>query len=223
MPILVSSNLCTASRIVVVFGEPVQDLGIWAYRTVGSDGINQGSAVAFAEAVLGHAAESQDEKVPKSTQESTATALLLANTGQLIWHCGSQRAMTQPTWQALPRGSAADPAMTMTRRNKIPGHANWEEHVEYIFDEVLSNRGRLVKDDARIDVIGVAEGAQAAMRYLARNCKCGCSALYEVDVWELIVDATRERVASIYFRGLSRQSATYHERYPCAGHVFSRR
>lgn len=42
VPILVSSNLSTASHIIVVFGEPVQDLGIWAYRSIGVDGINAG-------------------------------------------------------------------------------------------------------------------------------------------------------------------------------------
>ena len=54
VPIMVSKNLSSASRIVAVFGEPVQDLGIWAYRSIGGDdGINAGSAVSLAKAVLG--------------------------------------------------------------------------------------------------------------------------------------------------------------------------
>ncbi|EAU32341.1 predicted protein [Aspergillus terreus NIH2624] len=54
VPIMVSKNLSSASRIVAVFGEPVQDLGIWAYRSIGGDdGINVGSAVSLAKAVLG--------------------------------------------------------------------------------------------------------------------------------------------------------------------------
>ncbi|KAI9929242.1 hypothetical protein ASPWEDRAFT_103510 [Aspergillus wentii DTO 134E9] len=162
VPIWVSPNLSTASRIVVVFGEPNQDLGIWAYRSIGTQGIHAGSAVSFANAVLGR-------KNGGDQETSGDTALVLANTGQLIWNCGSRRAVTHPSWIALPRRSAVDPPMTMSQRNKIPGNANWQEHVDCVFDEILGARGKLVKADAKIDIIGLAEGGLGAIRYLAND------------------------------------------------------
>ncbi|OJJ51385.1 hypothetical protein ASPZODRAFT_56750 [Penicilliopsis zonata CBS 506.65] len=155
VPILVSPDLETASRVVVVFGEPIQDLGVWAYRSVGTNGINAGSAVNFAREVLGHVGSN--------------TALILANTGQLIWHCGSRRAVTNASWLAIPRESAVDPPLVMTGRNKIPGHHNWQEHVEYIFAQILAARDQFIKKDAKIDVIGIAEGGLAAVRFLATH------------------------------------------------------
>lgn len=60
----------------------------------------------------------------------------------------------------------------MSGRNEIPGNANWQEHIECVFEEVLAARGRLVREDAKIDVIGVAEGGLGAIRYLTSDCTC---------------------------------------------------
>lgn len=162
VPVWVSANLARASRVIVVFGEPIQDLGIWAYRTVGTEGVDAGSAVAFARAILAQRSA--------AGFKDADTALLLANTGQLIWHCGSSRAVTHQTWLALSRSSAVDPPLTMTRRNKIPSNQDWQEHVACVFDEILSARGRLVREDAKIDIIGLSEGGLGAIRYLAAEC-----------------------------------------------------
>ncbi|GKZ25996.1 hypothetical protein AbraIFM66951_001972 [Aspergillus brasiliensis] len=161
VPILVSKNLSTASRVIVVFGEPVQDLGIWAYRTLSSEGIEVGSAVAFARAVLN---QKDDTGGAKSD-----TALVLANTGQLVWHCGSGQAMTLTSWPCIPRESAVDPPLVMTRRNKIPGNGDWQEHIQYVFEEILAVRGRLVRADAKIGVVGLDDGGLGVIRYLASN------------------------------------------------------
>ncbi|GFF49514.1 isoform 3 of protein FAM172A [Aspergillus udagawae] len=158
VPIWVSANLARASRVIAVFGEPIQDLGIWAYRTVGTEGVNAGSAVAFARAILG--------KESAASFKDADTALVLANTGQLIWHCDSSRAVTHQTWLALPRSSAVDAPLTMTRRNKIPSNQDWQEHVACIFEDILSARGRLVREDVKIDIIGLSEGGLGAIRYL---------------------------------------------------------
>jgi hypothetical protein len=118
--------------------------------------------VAFARAILG--------QKPGAGFKDADTALLLANTGQLIWHCGSSRAITTQTRLALPRSSAVDTPLTMTRRNKIPSNQDWQEHVACVFDEILSARGRLVKEDAKIDIIGLSEGGLGAIRYLEAEC-----------------------------------------------------
>ncbi|KAE8373538.1 Arb2 domain-containing protein [Aspergillus bertholletiae] len=168
VPILVSPNLSTASRIIVVFGEPIQDLGIWAYRSIGVDGIDAGSAVSFAKAVL------QPETNIEATNTRPAsergdTALVLANTGQLIWNCGAHRPMTLPAWLAYPRSSAVHPPLMMTHRNEIPYNGSWEDHIACVFNEILADRGRLVRQDAKINIVGIAEGGQGAIGHLSLN------------------------------------------------------
>lgn len=171
-PVLVSKNLSSASRIVVVFGESIQDLGIWAYRSVGRDGIDAGSAVSFARSVLGFDNPNSSSGESNGTKgKSNDTALVLANTGQLIWHCASRRTVTHATWLGLPRRSAVDPPVTLSQRNKIFLNEDWQTHVECVFEEVLSARGKLVRDDAKIDVVGMAEGALGAVQYLAHECE----------------------------------------------------
>ncbi|KAJ6020631.1 hypothetical protein N7540_006135 [Penicillium herquei] len=150
VPILVSKDIANKSRIIVVCGEPNQDLGIWAYRSI-HEGINYGSAVDLTKAVLG---EKMDNDV----------GLIIANTGQLIWHCASERAVTQQTWLASPRpyGNWGQP--TMSWRNKIPHNNDWTQHVQYVFKKVLWPYVNGKK--TRIDVIGMSEGGLAALKYL---------------------------------------------------------
>ncbi len=176
VPILVSKNLSTASRIILVFGEPVQDLGIWAYRTVGSENINAGSAVNFVKAILnpgeyGNNNGTDGVSGKMSLSQQGGVAVVLANTGQLSWHCGSGRAMTHVARMALPRASAVDPPLLETYRNRIPGHENSLEHVNSVFEGIFAARGQLVRGDAKIDVIGLAEGGYGAIQYLANNCE----------------------------------------------------
>lgn len=179
VPILVSPTFKTDKRIIVVFGEPVQDLGIWAYRIIGHETINSGSAVDFSAAVLsrkGASTKNDNASKPVSdsepsaqndTNKSPAPGLILTNPGQLVWHCAGERAISLPSWLALPRKHAVEPPMKMTVRNKIPGNETWQDHVTYVFDEVL---GKLAPD-AKVDVIGLAEGSLAAVRFLAEHCK----------------------------------------------------
>ncbi|KAF7718633.1 Uncharacterized protein PECH_008847 [Penicillium ucsense] len=156
VPILVSTNLSGASRLLVVFGEPVQDLGIWAYRSVGEDGINVGSAVDFAKGVLGDSA----------TTSTTSTALVLANPGQLIWHCASSRAVTQRTWEAADRPYGPWGPATTSWRNEIPGNKNWRHHIRYVLDHVV---WPWLDEGKRVDIIGLSEGGQGALEYLQKN------------------------------------------------------
>lgn len=158
VPILVSPSLETKPRIIVVFGEPCQDLGIWAYRTIGREGISTGSAVNFATAIL----------KGSGGVDASSTGLILANPGQLVWHCGGEKAVSLPTWNALPKESAVDPPRRMTYRNSIPGNDNWREHISYVFEEVL---GKMTSTDSRIDIIGLAQGGLGAINYLSKNCR----------------------------------------------------
>ncbi|OAX79590.1 hypothetical protein ACJ72_06094 [Emergomyces africanus] len=180
VPILTSPVIQSQARLIVVFGEPTQDLGIWAYRVIGKEGINIGSAVNFATAVLGDS-ESRKSAHPQtinmnasntqnhdhSHSSRVGTGLILTNPGQLIWHCAKEKAVSLPMWHALPRRNAVEPPMRMTFRNKIPGNESWQDHITYVFEEVL---GKLAAPDVKIDIIGLAEGGLGAVRYLAEHC-----------------------------------------------------
>ncbi|KAI5303644.1 40S ribosomal protein mrp2, mitochondrial, partial [Ascosphaera pollenicola] len=111
VPILITPSIFTSKRVIVVFGEPTQDLGIWAYRTIGGQTINAGSAVNFTKEVL------KDGK--------DASGLIIANLGQLVWYCRGRRAVSLATWEALPRESAVFPSYKITRRNIIPQNKTW--------------------------------------------------------------------------------------------------
>ncbi|KAJ5095618.1 Arb2 domain-containing protein [Penicillium alfredii] len=154
VPILVSDNLHKASRFVVYFGEPNQDLGIWSNRAIGSDGIQVGCMVEFAQAVLG------EDRHP------TGTALILANSGQLVWYCAGGKAMTQESWLALNLSSAVDSLPSQTNRNKILGNLNAFQHVQYIFEWILSPR---LRQGTTVDVIAMSEGGLSAMHYLKKH------------------------------------------------------
>ncbi|EDN08878.1 predicted protein [Histoplasma mississippiense (nom. inval.)] len=182
VPILTSPGFQSQPRLIVVFGEPTQDLGIWAYRVIGKEGINIGSAVNFAAAILGNNICPRDsgrqtidtniinannnQHQDNSSSFPAGTGFILANPGQLVWHCAKEQAMSLPMWHALPRRSAVEPPMRMTFRNKIPGNETWQDHITYVFEEVL---GKLAAPDVRIDIIGLAEGGLGAVRYLAEH------------------------------------------------------
>ncbi|EED20206.1 conserved hypothetical protein [Talaromyces stipitatus ATCC 10500] len=151
VPILCSSNLSTAKRIILILGSPDQDLGIWTNRSIAERGISQGSMVEIAQTILSSQAD---------------TALVIANLGQLVYHCGSGKALSQRTWGALPVETAAHPPPRQTYRNVIPRNANWNEHVACIFEDVLAPRNKVINSEAKIDIIGVEEGGLAAVEYL---------------------------------------------------------
>ncbi|KAI5310313.1 hypothetical protein KEM55_008610 [Ascosphaera atra] len=158
--ILISPNLSAKKRVIVVFGEPYQDLGIWAYRTIGNETVNSGSAVDFVKEAL-------SQGKGKGDKDEDGPGLVIANLGQLVWHCRGERAVSLPTWDALPRKTAVDPPLKMTARNYVPGNETWQDHVDYVFENVL---GKLLAKDAKIDIIGVAEGGHGALNYLSQNC-----------------------------------------------------
>ncbi|KAJ5616284.1 hypothetical protein N7537_001398 [Penicillium hordei] len=151
VPILVSGNVITAPRVVVFFGEIVEDLGVFSYRDACDDGISFGSILGFAKSLLGD--DSQD----------SPNALILANAGQTVWHNSGWFAMTADSVHGQHRSSAVERERPLGARNVI-GNGSIGEHVEDIFHQVLM-RGNF-RVGARIDIIGMSEGGHAAMTYL---------------------------------------------------------
>ncbi len=167
IPILVSSDVASKKRVIVVLGEAVQDLGIWAYRTLGRNNINQGSAVDFVKAVQNYTAGKSS--FGSGTNESQGSpGIVIANLGQLIWYRGGRRAMTMRTWQALPRRSAVHTAMRLDMiKNRVPGNEDCDKHVEHLFMKVLP---QILGKDATVDIIGIGDGAVEAVAFLDANC-----------------------------------------------------
>lgn len=65
------------SRVVVIFGETAQDLGVIAHRVIsGSGGVNKGSMVSVVSALQQQRASAEDSRPP---------GVVIANPGQLIW------------------------------------------------------------------------------------------------------------------------------------------
>jgi len=153
VPILTSPNLVTAKRVILFFGESVQDLGIFAYRIVGQESISSGSALDFIHAI-------------QSGKDGDDTAIVIANPGQLIWYRRGQRAMSLKSWDALPRKTGVGNAMRIDSvKNHVPGNYDAKEHVESVLEAVA----KLAREDAKIEIIGINEGAEMAVQYLDRE------------------------------------------------------
>lgn len=154
VPILTSSNLGTAKRVIVYFGESNQDLGVFAYRIIGQESIASGSALSLVGSI-------------QSGEDSDDTAIIIANLGQLLWYRRGQRAMTMASWNGLPRKTGVSHAMRVDPvKNHIPGNEGTKEHVRSVFEDVL---GKLTREDARINVIGIGDGAEEAVAFLDQN------------------------------------------------------
>ena len=156
-PILVSKNLAQKSRIIVLFGERNHDLGIFSYRVIGGESINQGSAVDFVTAI-NQAPEPNDTR-----------GIIITNPGQLLWYRGEGRAITYSEWMSLPRKSAVHDAPEMDPdKCSILGNRDYQEHVQYIFEHVMQ---KLVSENATFELIGLEATGYAMISYLAENCK----------------------------------------------------
>ncbi|KAI4175083.1 MAG: hypothetical protein LQ343_001844 [Gyalolechia ehrenbergii] len=152
IPIYASSNISSCSRLIVYVGESSQDLGVFAYRTIGQESIASGSVIDFVHTI---------HKCPDDP------GILIANTGQLFWYRGGQRAVTQTTWEALPRQTAVSPPMEIDEvKNRVPANRDVKEHIAHVFDEVIP---QLAKTDVKIDVIGMGDGAPEVVQYLHGN------------------------------------------------------
>jgi hypothetical protein len=152
VPIFTSANLATAKRTIIYFGEELQDLGVFAYRTVGQVSTAAGTALDFVSAI-------------QASKDSPG--IIIANLGQLIWYRRGKRAVTRVTWNALPGKTAVSGPMRVDPvKNRVPGNEDMAAHVKYIFDEVVP---QMVNPDAKLDVIGVGEGAAESVSYLDGN------------------------------------------------------
>lgn len=155
VPIFVSSNIHEAQRIIVLFGESAQDLGIVAHRVIGGPGgVTKGSILSVVRAIQ----EAVDVDVCDSV------GIVVANPGQLWWWPEGGRGLTMSGRFAVPMQSAVHYGRPYDARlNAIPGHETVGRHVGSVFEEVL---GRVVRRDAKLAVVAVTDVADEVERYL---------------------------------------------------------
>lgn len=110
--------------------------------------------------------------------------------------------MTIASWNALPRKTGVgNPMRIDSVKNHIPGNGNTKEHVKSVFEEVL---GKLARQDAVIDLIGLGDGAEDAVGYLDQNWEHWESKVRAICVglgfvWRVVNDIQKEKF--MYFWG----------------------
>lgn len=201
VPIFVSADLAEKSRVVVIFGETHQDLGVLAHRVLGGKGgIEKGSLIEAVKALL------QQRCSPANP---TAPGIILANMGELIWWPEGKRTLSKFAFDWSPMRSAAhngnyfDPKV-----NCVPGNENFGAHIKYIFEKVVPD---FVDPAAGLDIISLGDGADAVETYL--NCdatwdrvgsriNCFASVGGHFPEWDLKCDGLREFLKDVSFRYL---------------------
>lgn len=121
----------------------------------GAGGINTGSAVNMIKYI---------QEKGACPGESEPPAIILANMGQIYWYRRGKKAVTLMTWNALPQASCVEKTIRLDPiKNTVPGNRDTDEHINYIFNHVIE---KLMPNIAKIDVIGVSEGAMGVSRFL---------------------------------------------------------
>lgn len=157
IPVLVSKNLATASRVIILFGDSFQDLAVFAMRICGGrGGINVGSAVDFVKYV---------QTLPSvPDRDADHPGIILANVGQLHWSRREHKALTYTSWKAMKRPSAVhevpifDPIYNTVEHNRNP-----DEHVACILSSVVPS---LCRKNAKLDIITIGDSGSAVTKHL---------------------------------------------------------
>ena len=145
-------KMATASRVVLVFGETCQDLGVVAHRVIGGPGgVDKGSMVSFVRPVL--------------EEGQVDVGVILANMGQLLWWAEGDppRPLTRHALAAAPRRSAVH---DFPRGAGVPNHGSASEHVRAIFEEVVP---ALAPISATLDIVAIGDAVDVVETYLDRE------------------------------------------------------
>jgi hypothetical protein len=178
--------LKTRKRIIVIVNDTIQDIGILAYRQLQRDlGLNAATVVDLVKRLIkrsatGDAAEKYQRIFKDSFKlenHDDTPALVVLNTGQLLYSHKHNKALTMRSWSALPRKSMAHDMVKIHEENRVPGHHDANEHVKTVFEDVLFNPSR-VAPDAQINVIAIENGTESMLGLLGDECTLRSSILH---------------------------------------------
>ncbi|KAK8073784.1 hypothetical protein PG994_004683 [Apiospora phragmitis] len=163
VPIFASADLKAKSRVVLIFGESSQDLGILAHRVLGgSGGVDRGSLLSIVRGL-------QQQK--SGPEDDSAPGIIIANLAQLIWSPELERALSQVAAEAAPMPSAVHGGMLVTdEKNRVAENRTAKDHVRYIFEKVVP---ACTRADAALEIIGLGDGADIVEDYLDRGVTWG--------------------------------------------------
>ncbi|KAJ4298751.1 hypothetical protein N0V88_003783 [Collariella sp. IMI 366227] len=158
VPILTSPNIATTSRIILLFGESAQSLGVLAHRVIGGrGGISKGSVLGLVSAL---------KTLQSSATDASPPGVVLANTGELWWWPEGGMGLTPTERHDVPMASAVHLGRWHDKAvNEVEGHRNVDEHVKSVFEQVVMNEN-LVNGKAKVDVIAVGDASDAVEKYL---------------------------------------------------------
>jgi hypothetical protein len=104
-------------------------------------------------------------------KEKNAPGLIVMNCGQLLYSYKYEQAMTMRSWSAMPRKSMCHESIQIVPENHIKGNNDPEEHIKFVFDNVIHNKD-FVAEDADIYVIAIENGAEKLLLdVLGADCK----------------------------------------------------
>ncbi|KFA53938.1 hypothetical protein S40293_01775 [Stachybotrys chartarum IBT 40293] len=157
--IFVSDDIQTKSRVVLIFGEPTNELGVIARRVAGGPGgLDKGSLVSVVRALKEQRSSTHDEACP---------GILLANTGETYWWPEGKRAITITGSSGVPLPSLAHRGVKyVPTLNSVPGNETAKDHVAYIFKETLS---AILAKDATIDILAIGTSCELVERFLDQD------------------------------------------------------
>ncbi|KAK4041973.1 Arb2 domain-containing protein [Parachaetomium inaequale] len=159
VPIRTSPNISTATRVVLLFGESSQALGVLAHRVIGGKGggVTCGSVLGLIAALNTQRSSAADPSPP---------AIVLANAGELWWWPEGGHGLTPVARHGVPMASAVHLGRYHDAKvNEIPGNRTVREHVRGVFEAVVLGGG-MVREEAKVDVIALGDTADEVEGYL---------------------------------------------------------
>lgn len=167
--------LRTRQRVVIVINDEFQDLGILSCQALEDEaGLKGGSVVALVEELLNSArsmsigAEEAGTASDGVGENSSIPGLIVLNPGQLLYSHSRNEAMSTRAWRARNVASIAHPPVVMDKTNYVPGNETPEQHVAFVFNEVIAN-ARFVHPDAELYIIGMQARGDLVLAYLNKN------------------------------------------------------
>lgn len=154
VPVFTTPDLASKSRIVLIFGEPTQMLGLIAGRVAnGPGGIEKGSMVSVVREIQKQACSKTDPSPP---------GIIIANPGEVYWWLEGSRSLTVSDSASIPLPSLVHSGRQYVKENIVSGHETSERHVEAVF----STLSAMMKSDTKISLVAIGQSCDLIMKFL---------------------------------------------------------